>query len=397
MAAVRRLLLLGSLLSVALLAPGCDPDPPRMLFVGLDGADWDVIDALVEAGQLPTIGALVSVGTRADLDCVPAWPAFPCFCPPVWTSIFTGQPVGQHGMNAITSRADERGVKALWTLNGERGGVNTLVSMRNAWPFEDEVSWGISEPGLDDASRELHDAWGGSFDHPALDEPETLSKPSHLLQVLRLLPHLGERRPAWWAMARDRVAMEAMLPLALLTRLQSQMLGVPELVMVTLHSPDKSSHVTWGTIQAEPMGPLDLDELRRQADDWAGPIFIGEPLGFGNVASQYLEADRWLGELLDQVEYDYVVLASDHGFGRNPSPGLSGHHSPVVPEAHRGILSITGPGVRAGFETDATVLDVAPTLAYLLGLPVAEDLPGRLLLEAFTLARLARHPPHLTW
>ena len=156
-------------------------------------------------------------------------------------------------------------------------------------------------------------------------------------------------------------------------------------------------HVAWGSIQDTPEDPIRTETLLEQAEGWQGPIFIGEPFGFGNVASQYLEADLWLGELLEQVKYDYVVLASDHGFGRNPSPGLSGHHSPVVPEAHRGILSITGPGVRAGFETDATVLDVAPTLAYLLGLPVAEDLPGRLLLEAFTPARLARHPPHPTW
>ena len=375
-----------------LLLPACDPKPRpvRVLVVGLDGADWDVIDPLAAAGYLPTIGGLVEDGLRADLDCVPALPQFACFCPPVWTSIMTGQPAHVHHMIAIQSRADERGAPALWTLNGQRGGVNTLVSIRNSWPFEAEVNWGLSEPGLDAMAAEVFKVWGGGNEHPALEEPETLSVPSRLFEILGIRPRAGP--DAWTAFARDRVAMEAMSGLGLLTRFTSLLLRSSELVVLTLHSPDKSSHVAWGSIQALPEAPIDEDALLAQAEAWQGPVTGPAPWAFGSVASQYLEAEQWLGEYLERNRYDYVVLASDHGMARNPGPGLAGVHGSATPEAHWGILSITGAGVRAGVEVEANVLDVAPTLAYLMGIPVAEDLPGRVLVEGMTDEKLASDP-----
>jgi len=57
---------------------------PSVLVVGLDGANWAVLDPLIEAGYLPTIGDLVQRGSRADMSCVEASPAAPCFCPPSW-------------------------------------------------------------------------------------------------------------------------------------------------------------------------------------------------------------------------------------------------------------------------------------------------------------------------
>lgn len=383
----------GLVLCVLLLV-ACEPEsqPVHVLFVGLDGATWKAMDPLLESGHLPTIAALVAGGVRADLDCVPAHPQFPCFCPQVWTSIVTGQPYAVHGIGSIEDRSDQRRVPALWTLNGARGGVSTLVAMRGSWPVEEEVSWGLTEPGLDLASDEIYARWPALAPHPAFADPLGLTRPEALFEILGLLPARGERRPAWGVMARDRVSMQASFGLGLLSRFTSLLLGASELVMVTLHSPDKSEHVTWGSVEALPEGDIDAAALRDQADAWEGPVF-GGLYSYGNVASQYLEADRWLGELLAWLDYDYVVLVSDHGMGRNAEPGgLPGLHGPGQPEAHSGILSITGPGVRAGVEVEATVLDVAPTLAYLMHLPVAENLPGRVLAEALEDDQLARHP-----
>lgn len=386
------------LMGLSLLLPACEPErrPVSVLLVGLDGADWDVIDPLAEAGYLPTIGALVAAGARADLDCEPAFPTFSCFCPPVWTSLMTGQPASVHRMFAIEDRADERAAPALWTLNGRRGGVNTLVSVRNSWPFEAEVTWGLSEPGVEAASAELFARWAPPPPHPAFDEPDTLTKPVELFRIVGLLPARGERLPAWGPFAKDRAATGSMSTVALLTRFTSLLMGRSELVVVIFHSTDKSSHVNWGSIQAVPGGPIDTQALLAEAEGWDGPVFVPAPFGFGTVASQYLEADRWLGELLAQTGYDYVVLASDHGMGRNPYAGLAGIHGPTAPEAHIGILSITGAGVLAGADLEASVLDVAPTLAYLMNIPVAENLPGRVLEEAIVPDHLAHHPIRTT-
>ena len=58
-----------------------------------------------------------------------------------------------------------------------------------------------------------------------------------------------------------------------------------------------------------------------------------------------------------------------------------------------GILVMVGPGVPAGARIDpASIVDIAPTVLHTLGFPVAEDLDGRVISEAFTGEWLADHP-----
>jgi predicted AlkP superfamily phosphohydrolase/phosphomutase len=57
-----------------------------------------------------------------------------------------------------------------------------------------------------------------------------------------------------------------------------------------------------------------------------------------------------------------------------------------VSGTHRidGVLVLSGPGVRPGVTLrDAVITDIAPTVLQALGLPIAEDLDGRALLDAF--------------
>ena len=53
--------------------------------------------------------------------------------------------------------------------------------------------------------------------------------------------------------------------------------------------------------------------------------------------------------------------------------------------SHRldGVLMLYGGPIRQGFTfADAKIVDVAPTVLYLMGLPVPEDMDGRVLTEA---------------
>ncbi|MFQ5576886.1 MAG: hypothetical protein ACE5G8_07855 [Anaerolineae bacterium] len=58
-----------------------------------------------------------------------------------------------------------------------------------------------------------------------------------------------------------------------------------------------------------------------------------------------------------------------------------------------GIFAVSGPGVKPGAaEQPAIIEDVMPTTLYALGLPVPDDLDGRVLGACFTAERLARQP-----
>lgn len=385
-------------------------ESPRVLVLGLDGGDWDVIDPLVEAGRLPNLASILERSARADLDCAPAFPAFACFCPPVWTSIVTGQPYAVHRIATTLHRSSRRLAPAIWELNDAHGGVSTLVSIRGSWPPEDDAGFVFTEPGLDVAAGKIHDRWWIAPPHPGLTRPATHTRPPGLFELLGLLPHSGERLPAWQMFARDRVAMAALSRLERMQRvwmrsalkaagrdqahtLTPARVGRSNLVLITFHSIDRAEHMGWHRVQPEVHGPVDPDLVVALADRWDGPVFDPPPWGWGSAVSQYLEADVWLGEHLADFAYDAIVVVSDHGMGRNTVAGARGHHGTNVPDAHLGVLAIHAPGVREGADLgEVSVLDVAPTLAYLLGLPVATRLPGRPLDNAFAADWVASHP-----
>jgi hypothetical protein len=368
---------------------------PSVLVVGLDGANWTVLEPLIDAGYLPTIGGLVNDGARADMNCVPAHPSFPCFCPPVWTTIATGRPVTDHQIFNIETPSTNRPVAAIWNVASEHGARVTLSSWRGTWPPEPDVDYVFTEPGLDIAGTKLYSSWNVA-DHVAFDEPDTHFKPANLMEALEILPHSGPRPPSWAIFSRDRAGMTGLLDLVVRLRDATPLPLPTELTMITLHGPDKVAHLMWGGIQDVMWAPLRIDNLLAGAETWDGPVLAPGPYGWGPIAAPYLEIDAWLGQLLSARHYDYVVFVSDHGMTRS-TMGFPGGHGSTNPEAHDGIFSITGPGVVPGIRIPAmNVFDVAPTLAYILELPISDELPGRMLKEAFDLAYLFDHPPSRT-
>jgi tetratricopeptide (TPR) repeat protein len=135
---------------------------------------------------------------------------------------------------------------------------------------------------------------------------------------------------------------------------------------------------------------------------------------YHNVVSMaYQLHDRMLGELLQKAGADTtVMLMSDHGFHPDHLRPASIPDIPAGPAIeHRdfGILAMGGPGIRKGaLLHGSSVLDVAPTILTLYGLPVGEDMDGKVLSQAFAVppevasipsweevpGADGRHPPH---
>lgn len=68
------------------------------------------------------------------------------------------------------------------------------------------------------------------------------------------------------------------------------------------------------------------------------------------------------------------------------------HRAPSLHD-QEGILILSGPGVRPGQAIDgARLLDLAPTILHVMGLPVPDDMDGRVLEEALDPAELAARP-----
>src|SRR3982751_370102 len=54
----------------------------RVIFVGLDGADWQLLDGYVQAGLMPNLAALAKDGRTAALSTI-----HPPLSPLVWTTM----------------------------------------------------------------------------------------------------------------------------------------------------------------------------------------------------------------------------------------------------------------------------------------------------------------------
>lgn len=121
----------------------------------------------------------------------------------------------------------------------------------------------------------------------------------------------------------------------------------------------------------------------------------GEPL----IARVYNREELYHGPLLDHTP-DLLLLPADFryvAFGESefasnqivgPTLGHTGHHR------LEGIGAFIGPQVQVGATLHgATLVDLAPTILYALGLPIPPDMDGRVLTEAFRAEFLARAAP----
>lgn len=106
------------------------PTAHRVAVIGLDGADWRVIDPLLAAGELPHLAGLLRRGRGWVLRSIE-----PSSSPVVWSSIFSGKQPEDHGIvDWESSRADNRRAAMLWELAHAAGLPSVAVNVPGSWP-----------------------------------------------------------------------------------------------------------------------------------------------------------------------------------------------------------------------------------------------------------------------
>ncbi len=71
----------------------------RLLIIGWDGADWEIVNDLIERGDLPNVGRMIEEGAAGNLDSTTpshSWAA--------WSTFLTGMNPGSHGVFDFVER-----------------------------------------------------------------------------------------------------------------------------------------------------------------------------------------------------------------------------------------------------------------------------------------------------
>ena len=106
--------------------------------------------------------------------------------------------------------------------------------------------------------------------------------------------------------------------------------------------------------------------------------------------------DMMLGAMLDEIDDDTtVMLISDHGFHPDHNRPVRIPNEPAGPAVEHspyGIFVLKGPGIKQDDTVfGASLLDVAPTVLTLFGLPVGEDMDGKVLTSVFEQSPEVQH------
>lgn len=383
--------------------PEVDP-AARVFIVAIDGGTWEVFDPLIEAGRMPNLAKLIEEGSRGVLRSMD-----PTASSIIWTTVATGKVPDKHGIRGFVAASESgalvpvssnmRRTKALWNIASEARMTVGFLGWWVTWPAEpvrgfmaSDLTWPLrkSERGFaTGVHRELNVAHR-TYPEELLGELEpfirtrfnTTPEDLSLLRIAEV-PEVGSYA------VRDMLLKDISL---------GEMTGYlleryhPSLFAVYFDGFDAYCHIFWDIYR-------EYAELARQGEG----ALAGMPFELRAIAEalehHLSRLDGYLGTVMEHAgPGDVVLVISDHGYGDNPgSQPIQRTYEEWIRTPHwhtlNGILAAWGGPIRPGFRvTEAGVLDVAPTVLALLGLPLARDMDGRVLAEMIESRFLHQNP-----
>lgn len=450
----------------AALAKRPDLARTKVIVLGMDGLDPDLMRILAEAGRLPNFRRLVEEGAAG-----PIRTQQPTLSPLLWTSVATGKFPTEHQVldfmvrdesdpskrTTVTSR--HRQVEAMWDVAGRYGRTVGLVGWLASHPAERVNGFAVSERTEPLAylyrEKPLTTDEGKTWPPDLMGKVKSLRRPPADVPFAEVAPFLDVTEQEFRSLCTNEEFTDENrvndVRLVYAAAENFRRVGTalfrekrPDLFCLYLEELDAISHfcmayrepVTWKALGAEEIrkrlppgirpGLVD-DVLRKMAggDPDAAPIQVAKEemeavamirelargadpdrirrLGKA-VDAAYGHSDRILGEVMGLMDAETVlVVVSDHGFASGPGkpPFDSSFRSRLGgANYHRndGFLAFFGKGVKMGSRfprygppkegkppEGARLVDVCPTVLALMGFPKAQDMPGRVLAEIFTL------------
>jgi len=358
----------------------------NVLLIGWDGADWDVINPLIDSGQMPNLKALINEGVIGDLATL-----YPELSPMLWTSIATGKRAYKHGIYGFTEpRPDGQGIRPISNLSRKTKAIWNIMSQEKI-PCH-VIGWWPSHPVEPIHGVMVSNLYPGPYTPLNNNESWPLAPGSvypnrieHNLNMLRWHP--------------QKLTTDYILPF------------VPNIEMIDQEKDHRLENIAKNICDSGSVKEAAVAIMHHEPWDFAAVYFVGIDHfshGFMNyhppllswiskkdyeiynnvINSAYIFHDILLGQLLQETTHDTtIILLSDHGF---QSGEMRPKNIPIEPAGpavqHReyGIFIMKGPNIKKDeIIYGPNLLDICPTILSLFDLPVGEDMDGKVLIDAF--------------
>ncbi len=394
------LIVLSAVLSLFLLKRGKNGDGnapvstrplSKIILIGVDGGDWSIIDPLIAAGRLPNFKKIKDEGATGPLKTIE-----PILSPLLWTTIATGKLPEEHGILSFTVAEPgsdrktpitryHRKVDTIWNFLGDFGRKVDIVGWLATFPAED-INGVMVTDKVGYLAFAVPDEQGDKGKiSPAARREEisslvckreavTFSEIKNFIAVGR--DEFAKARKAEFD-PRDPVNNMIYLYASSQTYknigLHLLQKDRPDFLAVYFEIVDAAGHLFMP--YAPPMRP-EID--KRDYDRYKSA-----------VEQAYIYQDAVIGEFIDNMDDSTILMIlSDHGFksGNTRLKGRADFWAGKAAMWHKlyGILGMYGRGIKKGYKIkDASIMDIAPTILAVEGLPSADDMSGRILSGAF--------------
>ena len=394
----------------------------KILIIGIDGATLSVITPLIKDGKLPQFQKLMEEGAYGIMKSQK-----PMFSPALWTSFITGKDRKIHGIELFTMprnsnskqegamvNSNDRRSLALWNILGPFGKTVGFIGWWASWPAEKVNGWIISDWLI----RNSISSW-----YSESNKTQFLTYPSGLIKELipyifkptgpfmneiNKLVKLNKNELTQLKSIQKPIYAEGLSLLKFIYCVQrsiEEMLlymlkkGQPDLMGVYLEAVDPISHTFWHYYEPEkfPAG-IDAEKITR----------------FSHlIPNIYIHDEQYIKKLLEKVDPNTVVfIISDHGFKSSgvlpqmksvtKSPNQDSNNQSKKPDAvaiglsgdHHidGIFIAYGKPIKKVSKITVQIFDIFPTILALMGLPIPDDIQGRVLKEIIDETFLEKYP-----
>jgi predicted AlkP superfamily phosphohydrolase/phosphomutase len=367
---------------------------PKVIVVGVNGMELDIIRPLLLKGQMPNLASVVNRGAYGKLRTVSS-----PNCPRVYSTLFTSTEPEENGVTGflvggITANTNMLKQEPIWSLLSSSKVTVGMANVPATFPVMPVNGYMISgmltrgkncEDGVLCAPK-LSEVTGGDAVYPKTMQAELLKNVGDFYIDCERMPSAADLRghelpviDQWLSKVQTIREQQNKLFDYLLSKHPT------DFAFMVQSCEDRVGHWLY------PISPFNVG--------YNANVNSVRPEAFPN---QYIAFDKVLGTILKHVDDEtYLFIVSDHGIKplrefeqKDPHAHMDHEKDTPVIAKHDfadgddvpGSFFVMGPGIKRDFRVmglTASVYDIAPTILHLYGIQQPKQMHGHALSEIF--------------